>query len=252
MPHGGALWITTENVAVGADQVEADGIPEGEYAMLSVSDTGVGIDDYTRERLFEPFFTTKEKGRGTGLGLSTVYDIITGSNGYIAVDTRQGGGSQFRIYFPCAKGPSDAVPDEDMPTGARTGSATILVVDDDEHIRRFVESGLSSLGYRVLTAPGGSAGLEICMTESDRIDVILSDVMMSEMSGPRFMTDAVKLRPNAVAIYMSATSQGALSGLRRGSALGDIPLIKKPFDLESLSRLIRECLHKSDRAELSF
>lgn len=245
MPNGGVLSVATENVAVGAGQVEVTGVPDGEYARLSVSDNGVGMDDHTRERLFEPFFTTKERGSGTGLGLSTVHGIVAGSNGHIIVESKEGVGSQFHIYLPRAERRPEALPDENIAAAPQSGSETILVVEDDEQVRRFVESGLSSLGYRVLPASGGAAGLEICKTEPGPIDVILSDVIMSEVSGPRFMTSALRLRPDAVAIYMSAYTEDAVLGLRRGNTEAEIPLIAKPFDLGSLSRLIRECLSKN-------
>jgi CheY-like chemotaxis protein len=209
------------------------------------------MDNYTRERLFEPFFTTKEKGRGTGLGLSTVHGIVTGSNGHILVESQEGVGSQFHIYFPRAEGHPEASPDVNIPAAPQSGSETILVVEDDEQIRQYVESGLSSLGYRVLTASGGAAGLDICKTEPGPIDAIVSDVIMSEVSGPRFMISALRLRPSAVAIYMSAYTEDAVLGLRRGNTETEIPLITKPFDLQSLSRLIREGLNKSDNVDLS-
>jgi signal transduction histidine kinase/ActR/RegA family two-component response regulator len=245
MPNGGVLSVTTENVAVGAKQVGVAGVPSGEYARLTVSDSGIGMDDYTRERIFEPYFTTKEKSRGTGLGLSTVHGIVAGSNGHIFVESQEGVGSQFHVYFPRAERRPEASPDENIPIAPQSGSETILVVEDDTQIRRFVESGLSSLGYRVLTASGGAAGLEICKTEPGPIDAIVSDVIMSEVSGPRFMTSALRLRPSAVAIYMSAYTEDEVLGLRRGNTDTDIPLIMKPFDLESLSRLIRERLNKA-------
>jgi DNA-binding NtrC family response regulator len=139
-------------------------------------------------------------------------------------------------------------PDDDFKTVPQTGSETVLVVEDEEQILQFVETGLSSLGYRVLAASSGAAGLEICRTEPGAIDAILSDVVMSETSGPRFMADALRIRPDAVAIYMSAYTKDAVLGLRRRSRETQIPLITKPFDAKSLSRLIRECLDKSDDA----
>ena len=242
MPDGGAISVVTDKITVDQEQFEYGDLPDGDYARLSVTDSGTGMDDYTRERLFEPFFTTKERGRGTGLGLSTVHGIVAASNGHIFLESQEGKGSTFRIYFPRADAHADTAADESVTTAPQSGSETILVVEDDEQIRRFVESGLSSLGYRVLTASGGAEGLEICKTEPDPIDVILSDVIMSEISGPRFMTSALRLRPNATAIYMSAYTEDAVLGLRRGHTEGEIPLIMKPFDLESLSRLIRDRL----------
>jgi len=251
MPQGGALSVTTENVAVSEEQIPVIGVPAGEYVRLTVSDSGIGMNDYTRQRLFEPYFTSKEKGQGTGLGLSTVHGIVTGSNGHIAVDSQEGEGSRFYIYLPITEGRPEASPDDRFSIVPQTGSETVLVVEDDEQILRFIETGLSSLGYRVLTASGGAAGLEICRTEPDPIDVIVSDVVMSETSGPTFMTDALRIRPNAVALYMSAYTKDTVLGLRRSSKASKIPLIAKPFDAKSLSRLIRECLDKRDNVKLS-
>ncbi len=251
MPDGGVLSVTTENVAVSKEEVEVAGVPDGKYARLTVSDSGVGMDDYTLERLFEPFFTTKDKGHGTGLGLSTVHGIIVGSNGHIVVESQEGEGSQFYIYLPRAEGRPEVSSDEDSQTARESGSETVLIVEDDEQIRQFVETGLSSLGYRVLTASGGAAGLEICRTEPGPIDVIVSDVVMPAVSGPRFMTSALELRPGARAIYISAYTKDAVLGFRRRKNEPEIPLIMKPFDLKSLSRLIREGLNKSDNIDLS-
>jgi signal transduction histidine kinase/ActR/RegA family two-component response regulator len=251
MPHGGVLSVTTENVTVTEEDVAIFGVPDGEYAKLCVSDSGIGMDDHTRLRLFEPYFTTKEMGQGTGLGLSTVHGIVTGSNGHIVVESQEGEGSRFCIYFPRTERRPEVSPDEDFKTVPQTGSDTVLVVEDDEQILRFVETGLSSLGYRVLAASGGAAGLEICRTESGAIDAIVSDVVMSETSGPQFMAEALRIRPDAVAIYMSAYNKDAVLGLRRNSRETEIPLITKPFDAKSLSRLIRERLDKSDNVELS-
>jgi len=245
MPHGGVLSVTTENVTVGEEEVAIVGVPAGKYAKLCVSDSGIGMDDFTHLRLFEPYFTTKDTGQGTGLGLSTVHGIVTGSDGHIVVDSQEGEGSRFSIYLPSAEGHSEVSPDDDFKTVPQTGSETVLVVEDDEQVLRFVETGLSSLGYRVLATSSGAAGLEICRTEPGAIDAIVSDVVMSETSGPRFMADALRIRPDAVAIYMSAYTKDAVLGLRRSSRESSIPLITKPFDSKSLSRLIRKCLDRS-------
>ncbi|MCP5093647.1 MAG: response regulator, partial [Gammaproteobacteria bacterium] len=244
MPDGGLLSVTTESVVVGPNGIEVDGLPDGEYARLSVSDTGIGMDDETRQRVFEPFFTTKEKGHGTGLGLSVVHGIVTGSNGHIFMESREGTGSKFVIYFPRAEQHQAAVADVPKRLAPQDGLETVLVVEDNEQVRRFVETGLASLGYRVLTASGGAAGLAICKNEPAAIDVILSDVVMPETTGPMFMTSALRLRPDAVAIYMSAYTKDKILGFRRKSAEADAPLIMKPFEIQELSRLIQERLDR--------
>ena len=242
MPEGGALSIATENVTITREDAEADGVPEGNYVKLSVSDTGTGMNEETRQRAFEPFFTTKEKGHGTGLGLSTVHGIITASSGVILVESSPGDGTSFAVYLPCAehRDAQGSTSAETMP--AERGSATVLVVEDNEQVRHFVEEGLASLGYRVLVANAGAAGLRLCRDEPGDIDVILSDVVMPETSGPKFMAQALKLRPTAVASYMSAYTTDEVLEFRRNNAEASIPLIQKPFELATLSRLIRKQL----------
>lgn len=242
MPDGGLLSVATERALVGPDGVEVPGVPDGEFAKLSVSDTGIGMDAETRQRVFEPFFTTKEKGHGTGLGLSTVHGIVTSSDGHMFIESRQGEGSKFIIYFPRAARNQAAASDVPIKATPQDGLETVLIVEDNEQVRRFVETGLASLGYRVLSASGGGSGLDICRAESAGIDVVLSDVVMPETSGPRFMAAATRLQPDAVPIYMSAYTKDEVLRFRRSNTEADIPLITKPFEIEALSRLIREQL----------
>jgi len=241
MPDGGLLTITTENVAV---SMGVEGIPDGDYVRLSVSDNGIGMDNDTRKRIFEPFFTTKEQVSGTGLGLATVHGIVTDSGGHILVDSEPGKGTRFHIYFPRADSPSENAEEVQLPTIPQEGFETVLVVDDDEQVRRFVEKGLSSLGYSVLTAAGGAQGLEICRKERTRIHAIVSDVVMSGINGPRFMASALRLCPDAAAIYMSAYTDDVILWQRKG--MDEIPVLTKPFELEALTRLIRKGLDRRD------
>jgi len=245
MPEGGALSISTENVTVTQEYPEADDVPVGRYVKLTVSDTGTGMDDDTRRRAFEPFFTTKEKGHGTGLGLSTVHGIVTASQGIIIVESSPGEGSSVMIYLPRAEPREIRAPVKPGTTSPERGSATVLVVEDNDQVRRFVEEGLGTLGYRVLTANGGAAGLRLCKDEPGAIDLILSDVVMPETSGPKFMAKALKLRPAAAAVYMSAYTRDEILEFRRNNTAADIPLIQKPFELATLSRLIRKQLDKA-------
>lgn len=250
MPEGGLLAIATERIDPGRSGGAIDGLPEGEYVRLSVSDSGTGMDDVTRRRAFEPFFTTKKKGHGTGLGLSMAHGIVTSSGGHIFLESAAGKGTRFDMYFPSVKERPDEAPDEARQSASTRGNETILVVEDNALVRRVIEKGLGALGYRVLGASDGAAGIEICRSEPSRIDMILSDVVMPEMSGPRFMAAALKLRPDAVAIYMSGYTEDEILRFRRGDAEPDIPLIWKPFDLPALSRMIRDELDK--KAGMSF
>lgn len=245
MPEGGALSVSTENVTITPTDAEADSVPVGKYVKLTVSDTGSGMDEDTRRRAFEPFFTTKEKGHGTGLGLSTVHGIVTASNGVILVESSPGEGSSFFIYLPCAELREVQTSTKPESPLAEKGSATVLVVEDNEQVRRFVKEGLESLGYRVLAAHGGALGLRLCRDEPGDIDVILSDVVMPETSGPKFVAKALTIRPKAVAIYMSAYTKDEILEFRRNNAEASIPLIEKPFELATLSRLIRKQLQNA-------
>ncbi len=243
MPEGGALKIVTENASIADD---TDGVPDGDYLKITVSDSGTGMDRKTRQRAFEPFFTTKESDRGTGLGLSTVHGIVADSRGYIALDSEEGQGTEFRLYFPRSEGRLRPVADSEPLAPVQKGSETILIVDDDEQVLRYVSKGLSSLGYRVLSAADGATGLQICRQEPGDIDVILTDVVMSGMNGPQFLSKARRLRPQAAGIYMSAYTKDII--LWRANEGDDIPLVTKPFELETLSRVIRQSLENFDVA----
>lgn len=238
MPDGGTLSLITENVSVGGGM---NGIPDGEYLQLSVADSGAGMDEATRQRLFDPFFTTKEKDRGTGLGLSTVHGIVTDSGGHILVETEVGKGTEFRIYLPRTSSLPETPESRFVePPRSQKGSETILAVDDDKQVLHFVEKGLSSLGYRVLTASSGQAGLEICREEPGAIDAILSDVVMSGLNGPKFIESALLLRPHAAAVYISAYTEDIL--LWRPNQRQEIPLVRKPFEMQTLAQVLRNAL----------
>ncbi len=241
MPEGGELRITTDCVEVGGTGQKIADLPDGDYGRLIVADTGTGMEESTLQRIFEPFFTTKDETRGTGLGLSTVHGVVTGSGGHIRVDSTVGTGTKFFIYFPCTDKGMDgqAVADDDeLP---RRGTETILIVEDDDNVRKFVRTGLTSLGYSVETAAGGAEGLEICKRDLEVIDVILSDIVMPEMNGPAFMKQALELCPNAIPVFMSAYTRD--EALRAGNeADEDIPLLNKPFRLDQLARRLRELL----------
>ncbi len=244
MPNGGMLKIATANTTV---RNRTDGVPNGNYLKLTVADTGIGMNDETRQRSFEPFFTTKESDRGTGLGLATVHGIVTDSRGYIAVDSEEGRGTEFRIYLPRAEGELQPAEPELPPAPAQGGSETVLVVDDDEQVLSFVSKGLASLGYHVLSATDGSTGLQICRQEPGDIHVILTDVVMSGMNGPQFLSRARRLRAQAAGIYMSAYTKDII--LWRANEGDEIPLVTKPFELESLTRVIRQAVQQSVEAQ---
>ncbi len=241
MPDGGELRITTDCVAIGGEGPQVADLPDGRFGRLIVADTGTGMEEETLQRIFEPFFTTKDETRGTGLGLSTAHGVVTGSGGHIRVDSTVGKGTKFYIYFPCTEKTVDTEPAASASDTPRRGSETILIVEDDENVLKFVETGLMSLGYMVKTATGGPAGIEICRHDPNAIDVILSDIVMPEMNGPAFMKQALELCPNAIPMFMSAYTRD--EALRAGNDHDtDIPLLNKPFRLDELARRIRELL----------
>jgi len=239
LPDGGEILLTAEHVQIDSDDHRRGDMVNGRYAKLAVIDNGVGMDKKTLDRAFEPFFTTKQKGRGTGLGLATVHGIITAANGHIFVDSNPEKGTCFEIYLPSSTRYAEKVAADSVSELA--GSETVLVVEDEEQIRTLLQGGLGSLGYRVLTASGGTEGLEICGSRAESIDAIVSDVVMPDMNGAAFMKDALDMRPDAVGIYMSGYTDDIV--LQTGVGGSAIPLINKPFELDELARLIRDRLN---------
>ncbi len=232
MPEGGQLRITTANRESGRRCV-----------VLTVADSGVGMDEATLSRAFEPFFTTKPMGRGTGLGLSTVHGIITAAKGRIRIDSRPGSGTNVEIELPSSPRPADAITLVPPPLEAVGGSETVLVVEDEDQIRAFLKQGLGGLGYRVLTAADAKSGLEQCRAEHLMIDVIVCDVVMPGVNGVEFLEQARRLQPRAAAILMSGYADDVIQSNSAGEM--DVPLVRKPFELFTLARLIRERLEQS-------
>jgi PAS domain S-box-containing protein len=240
MPRGGNLAIESGNVDLkealprGRFQVEA-----GPYVTLAVSDTGTGIDAMTRARIFEPFFTTKEKGRGTGLGLSTVYGIVKQSGGYVWVDSETGQGATFRVYLPRVDqdvGPLQS-PDVSRPL---SGTETILLVEDEESVRRLARTVLSGEGYTVLEACNGDEAMLVAANGGDAIDLVLTDGVMPGMSVGNLLSGLRSTRPQAAILLMSGYTGEEI--VRRGILESDMPFLEKPFTAASLLRKVREVL----------
>jgi len=242
MPRGGRLVIETANVHL--DQTYADRHHEltpGSYIVLSVSDTGCGMDEATRERIFEPFFTTKENGKGTGLGLSTVYGIVRQHGGNIWVYSEPGKGTTFKVYFPRVPDPA-----QDAPAGATAdspkGSETILVVEDQVEVRDLVRRVLQKQGYTVLAAGSAAEAEKLFRQSGRRVALLVTDVVMPGTSGPDLYERLRKYRPSLAVLYMSGYSDSVVirSGLRRRGT----GYIQKPFSPEALNRKVRQVLDR--------
>ncbi len=240
MPGGGKLTIQTQTIVMDESQRRGQQfIRPGVYVMLSVSDTGMGMDKETQSRIFEPFFTTKEKGKGTGLGLSTVYGIVKQSGGYVMVQSEQGRGTAFHIYLPQVEGTAEKN-SPPAPDPALGGTETVLLVEDEESVRQLVRDTLSAKGYRVLEADGGEAGLAEAARHQGKIDLVITDVVMPGMSGRELVKQLALSRPEAKVLYLSGYTEDAI--VSDGSIESGTAFLQKPFSLQSLSRKVREVL----------
>lgn len=240
MPQGGKLTIRTQNLVV--DESHRRGqmfIRPGNYVMLSVSDTGMGMDKETQSRIFEPFFTTKEKGKGTGLGLSTVYGIVKQSGGYVLVHSELGRGTTFHIYLPQVEGTTEkhAAP---VASTAAGGTETILLVEDEESVRDLVRDTLEAKGYKVLTAENGEAGLTAAAGHLGKIDLVITDVVMPGMGGRELVQRIAKTRPETKVLYLSGYTEDSI--ISEGTIESGTAFLQKPFTLQNLSRKVREVL----------
>jgi PAS domain S-box-containing protein len=251
MPSGGRVTVETRNQWIEAGSApEQTGLAPGAYAVVAVSDTGVGMDAAVRAQLFEPFFTTKEKGKGTGLGLSTAYGIVKQSGGGITVQSEPGRGSRFEVYLPTAKvtdlpaqraaepGPQDAAP--------AGGSETILLVEDDATLRDLTQRVLEERGYRVLTAPSGIDALAMVERIREPIHLLLTDVVMPRMSGAALAEGVRDRHPATRVVFMSGYTDEA--AVRQAAAGGGIRFIQKPYKPEGLLSTIRAALDAPDPA----
>jgi len=240
MPNGGKICIRTTSVTLDETyRPENTFIKHGPYVMISVSDTGQGMDRETQARIFEPFFTTKEKGKGTGLGLSTVYGIIKQSGGYVFVQSEPGRGTVFTIYFPRVDEPSEALA---APTSlaAVGGTETILLVEDEESVRQLVRETLESRGYHVLEAANGNAALALAAAHAETIHLVITDVVMPGLSGHELVEQLLPARPGTKVLYLSGYAEDAFASPL--PADGKKTFLQKPFTLQSLSRKVREVL----------
>jgi two-component system cell cycle sensor histidine kinase/response regulator CckA len=238
MPAGGNLYLETGNIVISQDTPEAFPRRAGKYVKISVKDTGVGMDDNTRRRIFEPFFTTKEMGRGTGLGLATVYGIIKGHGGFIDVFSEEGKGTCFVIYLPAANGKAA----HDFRTDGRIlrGRETILLVDDEAVIIDVSRDILEALGYRVLSAAGGRQAVQIYEEAADRIDLVILDMIMPDMGGGETFDRLKLINPDIKVILSSGYSMNSQAKIIMEK--GVQAFLQKPFRIDQFSQKIRDVL----------
>jgi CheY-like chemotaxis protein len=240
MPTGGKLTMETANVVL--DETYARdhlGVDPGPYVMLAVTDTGVGIDKVTMARIFEPFFTTKEREKGTGLGLSTVFGIVQQSAGSVWVYSEPGKGTTFKVYLPRVDGPVEAARTVDPPATLR-GSETILLVEDDDQVRDVARSLLLKSGYQVIEARNAGEALLQSERHSGTIHLLLTDVVMPQMSGPELAKRLASVRPEMKVLCMSGYTDDSI--VRHGVLEAKIAYMQKPITPIALTTRVREVL----------
>jgi signal transduction histidine kinase/CheY-like chemotaxis protein len=244
MPQGGHLIIETENVDLDAEYVRRHvGARPGPHVMLAVSDSGVGIPREIQRHIFEPFFTTKEPGKGTGLGLATVYGIVKQSGGYIECDSEPGRGTTFRIYLSRVDVPAPAVERLGRPADAAGGTETILLVEDEESVRELARDILRAIGYTVIEARNGVEALLLSERHQGPLDLLLTDVVMPRMSGRELADRLTLLRPDLSVLYMSGYTDDAV--IRHGVLGAGTAFLQKPFTPAILVGRVRETLDLS-------
>jgi len=245
MPGGGKLKLTTGNVPAGAGPADENPILfAGPTVLLSVNDTGAGIDEETRQHIFEPFFSTKDRGRGTGLGLSTVYGIVQQNGGFISVHTEPGRGTTFQIFFPRFEGRIESGETATTPAGPIGGSETVLVVEDQEEVRRLMISALRSYGFHVLEAADGTAALEEAANYSGPIHLLLTDVIMPDMTGRDVAERLTPVRPAMKVLYISGYSGEVIAD--RGVLKANVAYLPKPFTPAALVSKVRQVLSSGE------
>ncbi|MBI4953434.1 MAG: response regulator [Myxococcales bacterium] len=240
MPTGGRLTVETADVDIDEGYAaEHAGVEPGPYVMLSVSDTGCGMDRATQARAFEPFFTTKDRSKGTGLGLATVFGIVKQSGGHIWLYSEPGVGTTFKIYLPrhSSEHPSDVLA---RPRVSRRGTETILLAEDDDQVRAVAQGILKRAGYGVIATASAAEALELCRTPGASFDLLLTDVVMPNMSGRQLAEQVAAVRPGTRVLFMSGYTDDAV--LRHGVLEAGVAFIQKPLTPDALGRKVREVL----------
>lgn len=247
MPDGGRITIETSNVTLNASESgDPLGLTPGPHVLVAVTDTGHGMTEEVQARLFEPFFTTKERGKGTGLGLSTVFGIVKQSGGGIAVQTRPGAGTTFRIYLPRAEGAAESVAPDVVSMTLPRGNETVLLVDDEEQIRTVAATILRKAGYQVLVAGTPGEALELCEHHADTIDLLVTDVIMPKMNGRQLAEAVCHQRPGVRVLFISGYTDDVI--LPHGVLEDGVSFLQKPLTPDALTRKVRQVLDALPRA----
>jgi CheY-like chemotaxis protein len=239
MPGGGKIDIETANLTVLRRSPGVHDLPPGEYVILRLSDTGEGMSPEVMEHVFQPFFTTKAKGQGTGLGLSTVYGIVQQSNGHVSVDSKPGVGTTFTISLPRVDDSGEPA-EQTAPPKVVGGSETILLVEDEDGVRRLVKHILDSRGYRVLDAASGPDALVIFEQHRGEIDLLLTDIVMPRMNGRELAQQILQAEPDMKIVYMSGYTDDML--IQTGALRPGTSFLQKPLKPDALAGRIREVL----------
>jgi CheY-like chemotaxis protein len=242
MPHGGKLTIETQNIYLDETYAQQHAeVRAGPYIMLAVSDTGTGIDAETQAKIFEPFFTTKEQDRGTGLGLATVYGIVKQSGGHIWVYSEVGVGTTFKIYLPQVEPPAIQAPQNDIHTPVKLGSETILLVEDEEIVRKLAHQILLNNGYKVLAVNDGQEAIQVCKERDMAVDLLLTDVVIpGGISGQQLVKLLTLFQPELKVLYMSGYPNHAI--VQHEVLAEDNKFLQKPFTPADLAHKVREVL----------
>jgi CheY-like chemotaxis protein len=240
MPNGGTLTIQTQNSVLTWDEIDPNSeLTPGNYVLLTVADSGIGMNKETRDKIFEPFFTTKEEGKGTGLGLATVYGVVMQNKGGIRCVSEPNKGTKFRILFPTVA--QDIVPAVDEKHGALPqGAETILLVEDEKIVRDLSRKILERQGYVVLIARDGHEALSICSDYPNQIDLLLTDLIMPDISGKKLSEQIKELRSDIKILFMSGYNEEVID--QHGVLKEGVNFIHKPFTVEGLANKVYEIL----------
>jgi len=242
MPEGGKLTLETGNVTFDENAAANGDVQTGNYVMIAVSDTGVGIPESIRDKVFDPFFSTKRVGKGTGLGLSMVYGFVKQSGGHVKIYSEEGLGTTIKIYLPRSTRPLENATPTDRAVVGSSGHETIMVVEDDPDVRDYLVETLESLNYRIRRAPNADVALSDFTRDPSAIDLLLTDVVMPGMNGRQFADEMQRRQPGLRVLFMTGYSRNAI--VHQGRLDAGVSLLQKPIAQATLAGKIREMLDR--------